>query len=100
MERTLSCRIDHLHETHAVVDYELLPICVFYRRIVCLELVSVGSTYGHVTMGFTSVGWWQPRGGMGLESVLQPWGARGRLTDETIQGKLTKRNEIHSTGEW
>lgn len=28
--------IDHLHETHAIVDYELLAVCVFYRGVVSL----------------------------------------------------------------
>ena len=42
MARTLSCSIDHFHETHAIVDHELLAVCIFYRRIVCLR------TYGYL----------------------------------------------------
>ncbi len=44
MGRTLSCRIDHLRETHAIVDYQLLPIRIFYRGIVCLWIYGYFAT--------------------------------------------------------
>ena len=56
MERTLSCRIDHLHETHAVVDHELLAICIFYRRIVRLTRYGYFATHD-AEWKHTSVVW-------------------------------------------
>jgi hypothetical protein len=32
----LSSGVNHLHETHAVINQELLPICILYCGVICL----------------------------------------------------------------
>ena len=64
--RTLSCRIDHLHEAHAVVDNQLLSIRIFYRGIVCLAgnegNVARDALRRHIPLQNRSPGGWKRSG--------------------------------------